>query len=204
MGQTDQSGNINPAASPKDEAAKSFNITSEPVVHGSLEGDVHKYEATTEVHEIGTQSELGELPTSYGEDTLFLVARDPSWLFCYWDVNWSRFQAADMKDSQYRIYLKTVKAGTEESVIQVNPEARNWYLQVESPNTSYRVELGYYDTNNNWATVVSSNEASTPSANVAADEGRADFATIPYHLTFEHLLEMVKRVCARANPSWML
>ncbi len=201
MGQTDQSGNSNPAKSPQDEAAKSFNITSEPVVHGALEQDVHKYEATTEsvVHNTTTQEGLGELPASYGEDTLFLVARDPNWLFCYWDLNWSRFQAADMKDSQYRIYLKTFKSGAEDSVTQVNPEARNWYIQVDSPGTSYRVELGYHDADNNWATVLSSNEASTPSASVAGDEGRADFATIPYHLTFERLLEMVKDGMAKGE-----
>ncbi len=37
--------------------------------------------------------DLGELPASYYEDTLFLVARDPRWLFSYWDFDWAKYPA---------------------------------------------------------------------------------------------------------------
>ena len=33
--------------------------------------------------------DLGPLPTGYGE--MFLIARDPHWLFTYWDFDYAKF-----------------------------------------------------------------------------------------------------------------
>ncbi|TSA37758.1 MAG: hypothetical protein D4R65_00220, partial [Verrucomicrobiaceae bacterium] len=30
---------------------------------------------------------IGDLPRSYGSDTIFLVAQEPHWLFTYWDID---------------------------------------------------------------------------------------------------------------------
>ena len=38
---------------------------------------------------------LGRLLTATA--VLYLVARDPHWLFSYWDVDWSRFTGAIMR-----------------------------------------------------------------------------------------------------------
>src|SRR5687768_13403306 len=34
--------------------------------------------------------DLGELPATYHEDLLFLIARDPRTLFAYWDFDWTK------------------------------------------------------------------------------------------------------------------
>jgi len=46
-----------------------------------------------------TQEEnFGPLPATYRHDTLFLTARDPRWLFSYWDFDWDRIAADEMRE----------------------------------------------------------------------------------------------------------
>ena len=35
--------------------------------------------------------DLGEMPSGYGD--MFAIARDPHWLFTYWDFDYSKFPA---------------------------------------------------------------------------------------------------------------
>src|SRR5690242_6325429 len=37
---------------------------------------------------------LGELPETYGTKSLYLVARDPHFLYAYWDWSWEQYQEA--------------------------------------------------------------------------------------------------------------
>ena len=70
---------------------------------------------------------LGELPATYHEDTLFLVARDPRWLFSYWDFDWAKYPAATMRGGVAQFFLRiSTAAGAEESVVEIKPAARNW------------------------------------------------------------------------------
>lgn len=196
MGKNTESEKTKTGKSAKDEPAGKFQISADPVVHGSGEEDVHKYEVSAapapDVVSVPDEEELGELPTSYGENTLFLVARDPSWLYSYWDVDWLAMDSASMKDGDFKIYLKLLADGVEESSTLVNPQARNWYLEISKPGASYEVELGYYDTSGGWVSIVRSAAISTPSASVGEETAEVDFATVPFHLTFERLLETVK------------
>ena len=57
--------------------------------------EAHKFElgSTTETRgrrRAGVRGFGRSAGKSYFEDTLFLVARDPRWLFSYWDFNWSK------------------------------------------------------------------------------------------------------------------
>ena len=40
---------------------------------------------------------LGELPESYGTRRLFLAARDPRWLYAYWDFSWQQLRDAEQE-----------------------------------------------------------------------------------------------------------
>jgi hypothetical protein len=172
-----------------------FQISNEPVVHGRTEGDVHKYEATPEVHETPQApdyEELGQLPESYGVNTIFLIARDPRWLFTYWDIAWGEI-AAD----QY--FLKVFfENGTEQATIEINPEARNWYIPVPEAGTTYYVEIGYAGKNGKWHSLARSINATTP-ADTVAGEAAAEFATVPMHLTFQRLIDIVKAAMAEGE-----
>jgi hypothetical protein len=130
----------------------SFQISNEPVIHGKTEGDVHKYEATNEPHESPDQpaapvyEELGQLPESYGVNTIFLIARDPKWLFTYWDISWGQL-AAEARSAALKVFFEN---GHEQSTVQINPEARNWYLPVPNAGATYYVEIGYVDGSGTW------------------------------------------------------
>jgi hypothetical protein len=191
--------NPDPTKSSASTAAKkngAFHIAKEPVSAGVEEIEAYKFEigSTTEGAGGATPAYefLGELPQSYYEDTLFLVARDPRWLFSYWDFNWAKYPAAIFRGGVKQFFLKvTTAAGADAALVEINPEARNWYVAVNSPETAYFAEIGFFDKAGQWQRVVQSGVAVTPSDSLA-DDGGADFATVPAHLTFERLLEMVK------------
>jgi len=183
---------------PKEVAKKStFSISQEPVSGVALENDVHKYEAAPVqdvppvIEPAPAYEDLGQLPTSYDHDTLFLVARDPRWLFSYWDFDWSRYPAAQHRYNVTQFFLKVMTAaGAQESLVEIKPEARNWYVPVSQPAAVYTGEIGYFEKGGAWKPIVTSAPARTPPDALAEDTG-AEFATVPSHLAFERLLELV-------------
>jgi uncharacterized protein len=170
-----------------------FQISSEPVVHGRAGDDVHKYEIAPQEPPLPqtrpAYEELGQLPESYGENTVFLIARDPKWLFTYWDVSPGSFSA---NTDGGKVFLKVLfENGAEQSLIEINLAARNWYIPVPDAATAYRVEIGYFDKGGEWLAVARSGTATTP-ADVLSEENEVDFATVPFHLSFQHLVDTVK------------
>jgi len=174
---------------------RSFKVSKEPIVKEVAEGDPHKFEVTQSGQPAAggpSPEDLGDLPQSYGETTLYLVARDPRWLFTYWEVNWAKYPASLMKKGERKIFLKIYdEKGQEETSIEVKPEVRNWYVPVNIPGGSYTAELGYLDKKGKFVSIVTSRKATTPAEALSEEEG-ADFATVPMHLTFERLIDMIK------------
>src|SRR5438132_7705889 len=78
--------------------------------------------------------DLGELPSGYGE--MFAIARDPHWLYTYWDFDYSKFPASR------KLYLNVYCAGNHEAEIEINEIARNWYIPVQNADGEYTVEFG--------------------------------------------------------------
>jgi hypothetical protein len=170
-----------------------FQISQEPLGDAPLpDPAAHKFETSTEEYAEPAASsfeDLGELPQTYGQDTLFLIARDPHWLFSYWDVNWLPWQP---KAAMGKFYLKLFgAAGATELTTEIHPDARNWYLPVKQAGASYYVELGCYGADGEWMSIVRSDSTSTPD-DTFSDSAEADFATVPIHLTFQHLVDMVR------------
>lgn len=179
--------------------ASAFSLSPEPVVFGTPEEDPHKFEAAPEREGNGESApvapafeDLGELPTTYHEDVLFLVARDPRWLFSYWDFDWARYPSQSMRGGSRQFFLKIYTgSGAEESVVEIKPEARNWYVPVNSGGSAHFAEIGFYNTQGEWEGVVRSAIVMTPAEEVAHEEAAA-FATLPAHLTFEQMLDLLK------------
>jgi hypothetical protein len=138
------------------------------------------------------EENFGPLPDTYHRDSLFLTARDPRWLFSYWDMDWERVPASQMRDGRRAYFLRVLRnSGEVETLVEINPGARNWYIPVREGGTTYVAELGYFNRGSLWECVVRSGEASTP-ADVLAPEGQESFATVPQSLTFERLQELVE------------
>jgi len=124
---------------------------------------------------------LGELPRSYGETGLFVIAQEPRWLFCYWD-----FALTDHRQEQ--IFLRHGRRGVSpEGETQVPHEANSWYLSVHEADADYQVELGIYD-QGRWKVLAQSTTVLTPRDTPSAI-GEPVFANMPFHLTFQQLVQ---------------
>ena len=173
-----------------------FQISMEPLGDQPLpDPGAHKFEPAREhlpaPEPAATPAfeDLGELPQTYGADTLFLIARDPHWLFSYWDVNWVPWQS---KSTDGKFFLKLFKEnGAVELTTEIHPEARNWYLPAKEAGCSYYAELGFTGLDGEWISVARSGPAETPQDSFS-DSNDAAFATVPIHLTFQRLVEMVR------------
>ncbi len=173
------------ATSPTPEKkAGAFQISPDPVIAAEEQNEGHKFEIGSVAAEAPSVSapafeDLGELPESYFEDTLFLVARDPRWLFSYWDFNWGRFAPSAFRGGVRQFFLKvSTVSGGDAGLVEINPEARNWYIPVNDPDMAYTAEIGFFNPAGAWQGVVQSGVAATP-ADSLAPEAIADFATVP-------------------------
>jgi len=135
--------------------------------------------------------EVVELPRVYGAPLLFAIARDPRTLFAYWNIDWSSiFENTAPVDRQ--VHLRVYRSdGSEETVAAVEPMVGNSYLTVSEPRESYRVEIGYYHPAAVWNSVATSDDVKMPPER-AAENVDVDVATIPFHLSFQRLIDLFR------------
>src|SRR6059058_1806545 len=135
--------------------------------------------------------EVVELPRVYGAPLLFAIARDPRTLFAYWNVDWSSvFENTAPVDRQ--VHLRVYRSdGGEETSTAVEPMVGNSYLTVSEPRESYRVEIGYYHPAAVWNSVATSDDVKMPPER-AAENVDVDVATIPFHLSFQRLIDLFR------------
>lgn len=149
-------------------------------------------QSAAKVQEPPAYEYLGELPDSYGTKKLFIVARDPQWIFAYWDLTWQQYQEAAHAAHDGKVFLQLYwQNGTRAQQIQVNESSRNWYLHVGQPDTTFYAELGYYCHDGHFEVISRSAPATTPRDNLSW-KTEARFVTIPFHYSFSQLFEMIK------------
>lgn len=139
-------------------------------------------------HDRAESEPVSQLPATYGTDLLYVIARDPSSLFVYWDLDWRRlFQDAGM--SPCAIHLRTYREDeTVEDTQPINPFRGHCYVAVSAAGTSYYCELGCIE-GETWHSLVRSSATVTPESEMSEDFS-ATFATLPIHLSFQRLLEI--------------
>jgi hypothetical protein len=140
---------------------------------------------------------LGYLPDSYGSRKLFLVPRDPRILFAYWDLSPLQYQEAAHAAKEGKVFLEVYVPG-EGRVAQVHiwDSHKNWYLQVNRPDTAFIAQIGYYKHDGGFEVLARSSEVRTPRDTLSPNTN-AKFITIPFHLTFQELRESI---AAQALP----
>jgi hypothetical protein len=128
------------------------------------------------------------LPRVHGPPILFAIARDSRCIFAGWNIDWlSVFEKAMPVDRQ--VHLRTYRAdGLEEKSVTVEPMAGMHYVTTPEPYGSYRVEIGYYQPADIWHSVATSNDIVMP-PHGSTDTADVDLVTIPFHLSFQQLLE---------------
>ncbi len=140
---------------------------------------------------------LGYLPDSYGTQKLFLSPRDPRILFAYWDLSPVQYQEAARVAKDGKVFLEIYVPG-EGRVQQVHiwDNHKNWYLQVNRPDTAFIAQLGYYRQDGGFEVLARSAEVRTPRDTLSPNTD-ARFVTIPFHVTFRELEAMI---AAQAQP----
>jgi uncharacterized protein len=135
---------------------------------------------------------LGELPETYGTKSLYLVARDPHFLYAYWDWSWEQYQEAARAAHDGKVFLElSLENGERVQQLQISEGVRSWYLQVNRPDTTFFAQLGYYTVDGKFAEVSRSRPTTTPRDNLSWKMD-AKFVTIPFHLSFRELWELVR------------
>ncbi len=124
---------------------------------------------------------LPPLPKSYGVDRLVLLARDPNWLYAYWEItatrqeefissygpsSWASTQPVlrvyDVTGIQFNGY--NANSYTD---IRVNDFADNWHIEVGAPDRSFCVDLGRMFPDGRFVTLLRSNVVTTPRASLS-------------------------------------
>lgn len=154
----------------------------------------HIKHAEAEEHPLPEYEHLGELPSSYETGKLFLAARDPYWLFCYWDLSFDQLVDAERRAHDGKVFLQVyLKNGDRVQQIHISPWAREWMMHTNRPNTTFYCELGYYRFDGGFEVLSRSGEATAP-RDTLSENTRVDFVTIPFRVTFEELRTLVGKL----------
>jgi hypothetical protein len=113
------------------------------------------------------------LPSGYDDNRFILLARDPHWLYAYWDFSTEELRATltQLGSPEVRPILRIFDVtyidfdGTNawnQVDIELTPFATNWYIPVPRPDASYCAEVGYQSPDGRFAALGRSNVATTP------------------------------------------
>ena len=146
-------------------------------------------------HEVPAYEYLGELPDAYGTKKLYLVARDPYFLFAYWDLSWQQYQEAAERAHDGKVFLQIYlkEGGHRVQQIHVGDGVRNFYAQVNQPGTAFYAELGFYRQDGGFEVISRSGDAETPPDSMSW-KTEARFVTIPFPLSFRQLWDLIRAV----------
>jgi hypothetical protein len=138
------------------------------------------------------EKEFGEgfgLPRVHGAPILFAIARDSRTIFTYWSVDWPAVFAKTVPVDR-QAHLRVYRAdGVEEDSVAVEPMSGNCSIAVSRTGGCYHIEIGYYQPADVWNSIATSKEVTMPPDSFAG-YGDVDPATIPFHLSFQRLLNL--------------
>jgi hypothetical protein len=119
----------------------------------------------------------GNLPQSYGETEVVLLSIDPYLVHAYWEVAPDKMNEVKQRlGSDYsrtqpslRFYeasrsLSAVRSPQSSFDVDIQLDARNWYVHLWSPDKTYHVDLGLRTEPGGFVPLATSNEVQTPPA----------------------------------------
>src|SRR3989338_1456598 len=95
------------------------------------------------------QEAVRELPGNYGDNDIFLMVRDPYWIYAYWEIQKEHEESVLQRLGGNRNEIKSILRVYDTSKnnlvaffdIDLTGFAKNWYIEGQ-PNRSYVVEIG--------------------------------------------------------------
>ena len=157
-------------------SAGSFKISHAPLASLALGGE--------------PEPDASELPSHYQTPLLLAIARNPRTLFVCWSVNWQSAFGRDLPVDR-KAHVK-LKFGDSARTHAVEPLSGHCSIGELSPGETYAVEIGYYAPADRWNVVASGHEITMMLEGQTDDEGAVDVATIPFHLEFQRLVDLLE------------
>jgi len=111
-----------------------------------------------------------ELPDNYGDNEIYLLVRDPLWIYVYWEIQDDHQKkhldklggSLDHVASILRIYdVSDKKNGTPVTDIVLKNMVRYWYFNAQ-PNHDYYAEIGLLHKDGRFRVLARSNRVTTP------------------------------------------
>ncbi len=131
-----------------------------------------------------------DLPGGYGKDRIVVMVRDPYWLHAYWEMTRQAIQRAEAALGQEwhgaKPILRVLDVTSHDTTnagerpvrdIEIHGGCNNWYIEVQNPPRSFRVDIGYLSRAGHFYVLARSNVVTTPRAGISdhIDENWADF-----------------------------
>jgi phage protein D len=120
-----------------------------------------------------------------------LMPRDPHSLFAYWDIDW-REVFPEERPQERKVRLRVLdEAGAEVRVLEIEAMAGTCYVEVPEGGASYSGEIGYVGAEGEWVPVAEAEPVITPPDELT-DGDATDFATVPFHLSFQRMIDLLR------------
>lgn len=121
------------------------------------------------------------LPESYGTRKIWLVPRDPQWLYAHWDFDAPQQREYNLLSRDGHLMLRIHDFDRPEepvAEIHVHPESRSWFAHVGKGGGRYFAVLGFRDKFGEWHEINRSGFVATPPDSLS-EEVEAEFFTQP-------------------------
>lgn len=112
-----------------------------------------------------------DLPASYGDHRLVVMARDPNWAYAYWELDPKRVrdltQSAGQSSTRWvlRVYSAALhpemKKGNYFDIV-INVDTGSFYLNLSKPGARFIVEIGVVDTSGFFRSAAQSKPVALP------------------------------------------
>ncbi len=121
------------------------------------------------------------LPESYGENHIVAMAKNPEWLYAYWEVTPTRQEeysrangpgSWEVSRPLLRVYDVTGREVVDNHAlitdIPINDFAKSWYIHVGKPRGVFYIDLGRMKPDGTFITLCRSNKVQTPAREVSS------------------------------------
>ncbi|MHC4871199.1 MAG: DUF4912 domain-containing protein [Planctomycetota bacterium] len=110
---------------------------------------------------------MAEVLDNTEESYLYLMVRDPSWLFVYWHIGAEHLLEVSKTDEDKKWVLRLLKL--EDATVHdiaIEPESGNWYVPVE-PECTYESGIGYFSPDSSYTPFIDGNKVNTPAMGIS-------------------------------------
>ncbi len=170
---------------------------SEKPVHGTGDVEHSKYDMGDMSRRKFVEEALGTLPETYDADIIYVVPRDPEWIFCYWDLSKDTVRHYLTQSVDNRLYIKISDVtniiydggnANRYLLYEIPYGTKNWYAFVDAPEKDFIVEI-VVKSRHGFLPILRSKTVRMPAASTS--QGEVRFVTIPFDIPLVRIREIL-------------